>query len=168
MILSGVLHGQTLNTIYSFGHNKLGSQPTTGVVIGAGGELYGTTSHGGNSGLGIAYELVPPTVPDGAWTQIALHSFGANGVEGYPGAGLLLGPGNALYGVTHNGAAGAGNAFRLVPWEATGQAWPEVTLHVFTGTGGDGAEPETPLALGPNGVLYGTTSTGAIPTGGTV
>jgi hypothetical protein len=31
---SAALHGQTLKTLYSFGHNDLGYKPETGVTIG--------------------------------------------------------------------------------------------------------------------------------------
>jgi hypothetical protein len=51
--LSATLYGQTLNTLYSFGHNELGYQPRTGVTIGPKGQLYGTTPYGGASGLGV-------------------------------------------------------------------------------------------------------------------
>jgi uncharacterized repeat protein (TIGR03803 family) len=167
IMASTQLSGQTFSTIYSFGRNKLGSQPASGVVIGTGGILFGTTLHGGLTGLGVAYELLPPVQPGGAWTEIALHSFGADGSEGSPGAGLTLGSGGALYGVTLNGTGpGSGTAFRLIPWEATGNAWPEVTLHAFTGP--DGAEPKTPLTFGREGVLYGATSTGTSSPAGTV
>ena len=53
LTVSATLHGQTLNTLYSFGHNELGYQPRTGVTIGPKGQLYGTTPYGGASGLGV-------------------------------------------------------------------------------------------------------------------
>ena len=34
LAMSATLYGQTLNTIYSFGHNKLGYKPFAGVIFG--------------------------------------------------------------------------------------------------------------------------------------
>jgi len=67
--------------LHSFG--SVGAEiPMAGVVIGAEGVLYGTTTAGGNSGgWGTVYSLTPPTSPQAAWTEHVLHSF-ASGSDG--------------------------------------------------------------------------------------
>ena len=53
--------------IYSFTGSTDGAAPEAGVVIDGAGNLFGTTSAGGASGAGTAFELSPRLVPDGAW-----------------------------------------------------------------------------------------------------
>jgi uncharacterized repeat protein (TIGR03803 family) len=163
------LRGQTLNTIYSFGHNELGSQPTCGVTIGPNGELYGTTPHGGATGFGVVYELTPPSSPGGAWTETVLHSFSGQTADGAPSAELLIGKSGVLYGVTGTNAAGDdGTVFQLKPPAGTGTHWRETVLHAFTDSNGDGALPEGVPVFGPHSALYGTTTIGSTNPGGTV
>jgi uncharacterized repeat protein (TIGR03803 family) len=178
VLLAGalILHGQTLNTLLSFGHNKLGYDPESGVTIGPKGQLYGTTPFGGDAGLGcdggrsgcgVVYELLPPTPPSAAWTEAVLHSFSAS--DGQPAAGLLLGQGGLLFGVTPiGGAYDAGTVFALKPPASPGAHWPEAILYNFTNSNGDGDEPEATPVLGPDGAIYGATSAGGSVGGGAV
>jgi uncharacterized repeat protein (TIGR03803 family) len=160
-------HSQALNVLHSFQRDKLGYQPQSGVTIGPNGELYGTAPFGGASGLGLVYELLPPRSPGGAWTEVVLHSSGAN--DGQSSAALLAGHGGALYGVAATGGAnGQGTAFELKPPAGTGTHWRETILHAFANSNGDGLEPEATPALGPHGVLYGTTANGGSAGSGTV
>jgi hypothetical protein len=66
-----------------------------------------------------------------------------------------------LYGTTSAGGAGyqegGGTVFSLTPPTVTGAPMTETILYPFGVTEGSGCQPETPLVLGPNGVLYGTT-----------
>jgi uncharacterized repeat protein (TIGR03803 family) len=76
-----------------------------------------------------------------------------------------------LYGTTTYGGTGTcndgsggsiscGTVFRLTPPSTTGGAWTETILYSFLGPTGDGQFPGSPLLLGNNGNLYGTTASG--------
>ncbi len=71
------LGGWTENTIYTFTGGTDGSGPN-GLVVGIDGNLYGTTSAGGASGLGTIFQLVPS---QNGWTENVLYAF-AGGVWG--------------------------------------------------------------------------------------
>ena len=51
------------------------SAPQAGLVIGAGGVLYGTTLTGGEYRRGSVFEFTPPGDPGGAWTQTDIYNF---------------------------------------------------------------------------------------------
>jgi uncharacterized repeat protein (TIGR03803 family) len=118
--------------IYNFtGADGDGALPTAGVVVGKTGALYGTTSAGGSAasysacppaydalgGCGIVFELTPPSMPGGTWTETILHSFsGQDGDGAAPEAALALSSSGVLYGTTsEGGTAGRGTVFSLVP-----------------------------------------------------
>jgi hypothetical protein len=119
----------TETVIHSFtALNGDGAYPAAGVVLGKNGVLYGTTQYGGSAtsgspcrffgatGCGTVFELTPPAMPGGTWTEIILHSFtGQNGEGSIPGP-LTLGPTGLLYGPTGTGGgAGKGTIFALKP-----------------------------------------------------
>jgi uncharacterized repeat protein (TIGR03803 family) len=86
----------------------------------------------------------------------------------FPG-GLVLGAKSVLYGATSaGGSSDAGIVFSLTPAATKGKLWTLTTIHSFTG-GSDGGSPYGSLIVGPNGVLYGTVTTGgAYGAGGVV
>src|ERR1035441_46678 len=184
----------TETTIYTFG-----AQPNDGdgslapLTQGPGGVFYGTTSvggsgvclranGGGNDGCGTVFQLTPPIVPGGTWTESLLYSFtGTNGDGSYPAASVVVGKNGALYGTTQYGGSatsacpasydflgGCGTVFKLTPPTALGGAWTEQVLHDFTDANGDGANPVAPLVLSSTGVFYGTTSAGGTAGKGTI
>jgi uncharacterized repeat protein (TIGR03803 family) len=106
----------TETLLYSFTGSADGSRPVGGVVFGKNGSLYGVASRGGPAGYGTLFELTPPTVAGGAWTETTVHTF-TNGADGgYPVAPLTAGPKGALYGsttYTGQGPAGQGTVFKL-------------------------------------------------------
>jgi hypothetical protein len=167
LTMTVALHGQTLNTIFNFEHGKTGYHPIGSLSIDANGNLYGTTQRGGVPDLGVAYELVPPASPGGAWTELVLHSFTGIKGDGSPSAGLVIGPTGSLCGVT-NGPSNAGSVFRLTPPAAANAHWRETVLHTFTDSNGDGATPTAAPTLGPHGVRYGATSAGGTTSSGIV
>ncbi len=141
-----------------------GSQPLTGVVFGANGILYGTTSAGGAAGAGIVFSLTPPKRPGPPWTEAVLYSF-TGGTDGStPNYGpLLVGNAGVLYGMTSGGGANsAGAAFSLTPPVNQGAAWTESVLWSFGANSTDGTYPEGGLVSDANGVLYGGTSAGGV------
>jgi uncharacterized repeat protein (TIGR03803 family) len=153
----------TEQDLYSFtGQNGDGAEPAAGPVAGPNGVLYGTTWWGGNCPegdcFGTVYELQPPTALGGPWTEQVIYAFdGANGDGTNPYGGVVVGPDGTLYGTAqYGGAFGYGAVFQLKPPAAPGGSWTETLLYNFTGTGGDGANPDSITRSG-KGVLYGTT-----------
>jgi uncharacterized repeat protein (TIGR03803 family) len=126
-----------------------------GVTIGRDNSLYGTTSQGGNYGLGTAFKLTR--------NGELLWSVSFNGKNGsHPEAQLVQGFDGGFYGTTFDGGPhDSGTVFRLSP--ANGEIQ---TLYSFSGN--DGANPLGRLAFVGVDVLYGTTSAGGPFDGGTV
>lgn len=143
-----------------------GSQPMSQLVIDSAGKLYGTTYHGGASGLGVVFRLARPARGTTAWTESILHSFGGtDGAE--PQAGLVRDAVGNLYGTTSaGGSSSMGTVFELSPPPAGSPKWNETVLHSFGGS--DGQTPTTKLFLDSAGRLYGTTYSGGSTTLGTV
>jgi len=184
----------TETTIYAFqgvgGSVKDGLTPEGGVIIDQQGNLYGTTTLGGNgpcillgspAGCGIVYEMSPPTQEGGPWTETILYSF-QGGNDGYfPIGDLVFDKHGNLYGATwYGGGKGTncdpyyggncGTVFKLIPPQQKGGAWTEKVLHSFAGAAngqqvGDGADPNGGLILDSNGVVYGTTYYGGNASG---
>jgi uncharacterized repeat protein (TIGR03803 family) len=162
--------GWTETILYSFhASNRLdGAHPTGRLVFGQHGELYGTTSSSAgadSNGLGTVFELSPPSLPGGRWTEAILHVFtGAAGDGATPYAGLAIDSSGTLYGTTFAGgssagtsAPGFGTVFSLAPPSADSSAWAEAILYNFPGTARDGINPQSDLVLSPTGTLFGTT-----------
>jgi uncharacterized repeat protein (TIGR03803 family) len=122
------------------------------------GNLYGTTSDGGQANCGTVFELAP----DG--TETVLHAF-AGGIDGCaPFGGLVRDGAGNLFGTTElsaNGCSdvGCGTVFRIA---ADGT---KTVLHTFGGNA-DGAEPLASLIMDDAGNLYGTTGFGGDPSCG--
>jgi uncharacterized repeat protein (TIGR03803 family) len=140
--------------LHSFTGASDGSDPQTGVVIGKGGAVYGTAG-------GTVFSLTPPASHGAAWTETVLY--------GIPGAGsLVIGSNGLLYGTAAvGGTSNLGTVFSLTPPASPGGAWAETVLHNFTG-GTDGSSPLAGVAIGAEGVLYGTTDAGGTKGYGTV
>jgi hypothetical protein len=153
----------TENLLYSFqGGSNDGSHPFSGLVMDAAGNLYGTTQTGGSfqncsGGCGTVYELLPPSTPEGAWTETVLHNFSGSDGDS-PMAGLVIDDSGNLYGTTHNAAGFNGTVFELSP-PGGGNGWTLTTLHTFVGVK-DGANPFGGLVLGKDNALFGATSYG--------
>jgi uncharacterized repeat protein (TIGR03803 family) len=99
---------------YRFTGGANGGGPSGGVVMDKLGNLYGTTTVGGdpNCDCGVAYKLSPS--PKGKWTYSVLHRF--TGYDGAQPGELILDKKGNLYGTTITGGAGGyGVAFELTP-----------------------------------------------------
>jgi uncharacterized repeat protein (TIGR03803 family) len=86
---------------------------STSILLFANGNLYFTTPGGGQSGLGVVFELTPES---GEWKEIVLHPFrgGRDGANPYSGV-IMDGAGN-LYGTTmFGGRQGAGTVYEVTP-----------------------------------------------------
>jgi uncharacterized repeat protein (TIGR03803 family) len=108
----------TEEILYSFKSGKDGRQPWAGVVLDAGGDIYGTTVRGGAIGpkhQGTVFELLAPGGGAGSYKEKVLWSFsGPNGANPY-GIPVLDSAGN-LYGTAAvGGTNNAGVVFEVTP-----------------------------------------------------
>jgi uncharacterized repeat protein (TIGR03803 family) len=168
---------QTFTVLYSFaGYPTDGGGPEAALLMDASGNLYGTTTYGGNVngakcagsgyiGCGTVFKL------DTNGTETVLHNFG--GPDGAnPVAGLIMDAKGDLYGTTRfggmilycngDGSAGCGVVFKL-----TGET--ETVLHSFCSAGDncpDGMWPSGGVVMDASGTLYGTTYEGGRSVGG--
>jgi len=106
------------STLWSFGDGTVydASRPEAGVIMDRRGNLYGTTFYGGLNDQGTVFELTPPSINGGNWTESVLWSFGKiGGPDGYwPTAGVTIDARGNLYGTTpYGGAYGQGIVFEI-------------------------------------------------------
>jgi uncharacterized repeat protein (TIGR03803 family) len=91
----------TESVLFSFSYRS-GESPDGGLAIDKAGNLYGTTSYGGNAtkGLGTVFQLAPPADAGSPWKFTELHTFtNPNGIV--PMAGVTIDPDNkVIYGTT--------------------------------------------------------------------
>ena len=154
--------------------------PLFSLALGETGVLYGAGFYGGNmsclpsdnaAGEGAVFALTPPASAGGAWTESMVYSIGD--LDDGPATNVTLGRGGVLYGTTvYGGGAygGPGTVYSLAPPSAPGGSWTQTVLSNFTTSDGknNGSRPGSPMAIGPGGVLYGTTSGGGVGGGGEV
>jgi uncharacterized repeat protein (TIGR03803 family) len=164
LLLTGYAGAQTmtLSTLYVFRGPPDGALPSSGLVRGQDGVLYGTTVAGGiinddeilgKNGCGTVYSLSPPTSPDQRWTETVLYAFAGLADGCGPANGVVVGRGGVLYGTTSNSTSG-GTAFSLWPPAELEGTWTERVLHTSAGCPNDAAAPSG-VAFGSDGVLYG-------------
>lgn len=136
-------HSWAFATLYGF-QNLFsdGNYPVSGVVIGDGGVLYGTTFAGGTASLGVVFSLTPATPPDGRWTEAVLYSF----MDVHP-TRITLGAGGLLYGPAVHQRNKGSFLFSLT---TTSSGWEEAPLYESQFKLGA-------LAFDKSGVLAGTT-----------
>jgi uncharacterized repeat protein (TIGR03803 family) len=162
---------QTYISLHSFNGQNGGKIPYSGVTIGPGGVLYGTTEGGGAKNYGTVYRLAHR---GSGWILTTLYEFRGGSDGAYPVGPITFGPGGYLYGTTNNGGDGDhGTVFRISapagPCLSTQCPWPETVMYRFKG-GNDGAYPfyNEELVLDPAGNVYGTTAGDASGNAGTV
>lgn len=171
--------------LYDFTGGTDGGDPLGGVVLDANGNLYGTTSLGGQGkcvkagtqwfGCGLVFEL---SHVGSSWQETVLFNFLPGVTKGIiPSAGLVFDKAGNLYGTTWApgvvavptsrpvdtfwgcNAPGCGGAvFELSP---TSNGWKETDIYAFTGAS-DGASPQASLVFDDAGNLYGTTAYGGV------
>ena len=156
--------GWTQTVVYSFTGGSDGAFPSSGVILDAQDNLYGTAAGGGatacTNGCGTVFELSPS---GSGWNFSTLYGF--SGSDGDLPVGIVLAPSGDLFGATEfAGSGGWGNVFKLVPGSGT---WTETVLHQFTG-GKDGGQPPAGVILDTAGNLYGTTFDGGASDWGVV
>lgn len=116
MILAsiGQAAGQSeYSILYSFTGGSDGGGVFDSVTLDLNGNVYGTTSGGGQYGAGVVFELARAI--GGSWDEAVLHSFdGYDGSE--PHGGLAIDALGNLFGTTEiGGAYDAGVVFQLTP-----------------------------------------------------
>src|SRR5438132_6299867 len=120
-----------------------GAYPAAGLVLGRDGNLYGTTSWGGDYGSGTVFQITP----DGVFTKLADfdHMNGA-----IPEANLVQGNDGNFYGTTKSGGSrDYGTVFRVT----TNGVLTSLVSLTFT----KNWTPQAGLILGNDGNFYGTT-----------
>lgn len=161
--LAGDRPGAELANLYSFAGGSNGGVPYAGLVEGRDGRFYGTTSGDDTGGEGTVFRISP----GGALTN--LHSFStfSGDLDGArPVAGLVEGPDGFFYGTTYYSRAGLGDGTVFkINTEGTLTILHEFNPHTNMN---DGALPAAGLALGRDGLLYGTTFFGGTNLTGTV
>jgi len=175
----------TLTTLYSFCSQyinstcKDGATPYAGLIQGANGDFYGTTSMGGandndicnlyGGGCGTLFKITP------SGTLTTLHNF--HGTDGYqPYGALIQATDGNFYGTTRSGGGhpnyggpcypnGCGTIFQISP--SSGRL---TTLYIFCSQSGctDGDGPMAALIQAINGTFYGTTLAGGANNDGTI
>ncbi len=155
LVLVQSTHAQSFSVIHNFTGGTDGANPLNGLLFGAGGVMYGTTSAGGAYNNGTVFRIGPT----GVFSTLYAFRGGADGSS--PQSALIQDATGLLYGTTAGGGAyGGGTVFRIASTTKT-------TLHSF-GSGSDGSVPLGGLAFDSAGDLYGTTSAGGANGNGTV
>jgi uncharacterized repeat protein (TIGR03803 family) len=147
----------SLTVLHNFGGGGTdGSFPLAGLLQGADGNFYGTTSSGGTNNDGTIFKVTP------AGSVSTLYSFTGGEDGANPYAPLVQDTNGNFYGTTQ---AGGDDFFGTVfEFSSTGSLTP---LHNFVG-GTDGSAPYAGLVLAADGNLYGTSSGSGDESPGTV
>jgi uncharacterized repeat protein (TIGR03803 family) len=152
-----VTSGGELTVLYSFTNGVDGAKPQAALTLGGDGYLYGCAAHGGVNGIsgggdGTVFKMTTNGVL--VWTVSLNGTDGSN-----PVSGLVQHTNGVLYGTTEFGGAnsisggGSGTVFAITTNGVL------TSLYSFTG-GPDGAFPQSGLVMGPDGGLYGVTTSG--------
>ena len=140
---AGAAHAQTV--VYNFCSQPNctdGSNPLSSLTADDAGNLYGTTSSGGTSGLGTVFELSPNG--SGGWNETVLYSF--TSLTWSPVSQVIFDKAGNLYGTT------LFTVFQLSP---AGTSWTETTLLTFD-YDTTVSVPVNGLIIDSAGNLYGT------------
>lgn len=157
MTPAGVL--TTLVEFTSNGTSNKGSYPQTGLTAGLDGNYYGTTTAGGTSNLGTVFKVTP----EGVLTTL-IHFTGTAGSNrgSTPNSGLERAADGSFFGSTYEGGpTNLGTIYRVTP-----EGVRTSLMHFSTDF--RGRLPKGNLTTGPDGNLYGTTTTGGTYERGTI
>jgi uncharacterized repeat protein (TIGR03803 family) len=158
--------GWTETVLHAFSGGRDGAQSWTSLIFDSAGNLYGTTTSGGNLtaancapyGCGVIFELSPVS---GGWKETVLHAFSGGRDGAFPFGNLTFDAAGNLYGTTTAGGnvtlcgGGCGVVFKL---SRVSGGWQETALHTFSGN--DGSDPQGGVTFDAAGNLYGTAAVG--------
>jgi uncharacterized repeat protein (TIGR03803 family) len=155
--------GYDEKVIYSFNVYD-GLQPISGLTMDRNGNLYGTTSSGGDMsvcyyvGCGIVFELTKDT--EGNWNEKILHEMTGSDGSYTVGPVVFDSAGNLYAAAQFGGNNGMGSVFELTPTRSG--PWKETMLHLFDYQFPNGKDGESPYAgvIFDRGRVFGTTSGG--------
>jgi len=165
-VQGGAWTATVLHSFCTTYHCKDGYAPYSRLLMDSLGNLYGTTSSGGNNtncpdGCGTVFELSPPTSPAKAWSETVLYDFCTKPNFGHcpdgatPMIGLVSDEEGDLFATTQYGGAqhskGSGTIFQLTPGS---QGYTEKVLYAFP----ESSSPVGELAIGSDSFLYGALS----------
>ncbi len=143
--------GQTLTTLHSFRATPNdGQSPGSGVIADRKGNLFGTTGvGGGNASNGTVFELTPPTVSGGAWTETILHKFQGMPDGKIPLSRLVMSSDGSLFGTTLRGGVNdLGTAYTLA-LKKNGDLGNEAPIYSFGSVAFDVVTPDLGFLIGP-------------------
>lgn len=145
--------GYSERTLYTFSGGADGGYPAGGLIAGANGVLFGTTSSGG-FGYGTVFTLTPS---GSTYSENVIHAFeGGSDGRNPDNSNLTQDATGALYGVTpYGGADDNGVVYKLTP---SSSGYSELVLREFSALG-QGTHPFASLVLR-RGRLYGTAASG--------
>src|SRR5208283_855015 len=107
-----------------------------------------------NAALVFVFALMLVASPAHAQKYKVLHNFTNGGDGGDPYAGLTIDRAGNFYGTAAvGGSAGWGTVYKM---SHQGSGWVVIPLYGFK-AGNDGANPLSPVTIGPDGSLYGQT-----------
>ena len=99
--------------LYSFTAGTDGNSSIGNLVFDTAGNLYGTTSEGGASGIGTIFKL---TNNNGVWTETVVHSFRGPPDGSFAYNGMVVDSAGNFYGATvHGGADDEGAIYKFQP-----------------------------------------------------
>ncbi|HEY7095228.1 MAG TPA: choice-of-anchor tandem repeat GloVer-containing protein [Terriglobales bacterium] len=153
--------GWSGEVIYSFKGGSDGAHPVTSDLIQVGNIFYGTTTDGGDAGLGTLFQLVNVV---GVWLEKVLYSFPGDANGANPQAGLVYDTETAnFYGTTTVGISGSGGVvFKILKLD---NVWVESVLYTFDNPDNGSFAG---LVQDPSGNLFGTTEFGGPQSAGNV
>jgi uncharacterized repeat protein (TIGR03803 family) len=149
----------TETVLHSFKMEPDGAGPQAGLLRDAKGDLYGTTSGGGNGeGSGVVFKVDKKNKETLPYTFTGFSPDGAA-----PVAGLIMDAEGNLYGTAPAGGTDQGGVvFELTP--NPDGSWTETRIYNFCALRNcaDGDRPEAGLVMDAQGNLYGTTESGGL------
>ena len=139
--------GGTFTNLFSFGGTQ-GLGPQGGISLGFDGNFYGTTYQGGTGSSGVIFKVTP------SGTETVLYNFTNGNDGGFPRTPPVQAPDGNLYGVTGSSS----------PNQVLYKLTPSGTFSVITTVP---SQSYSPLLVGTDGNLYGTTRFGGTFNAGT-
>ncbi|HEY3776502.1 MAG TPA: choice-of-anchor tandem repeat GloVer-containing protein [Rhizomicrobium sp.] len=162
-------HRWTFTTIHSFTDDE-GGVADGGLMIDAGGNLYGAAVDGGGpDGYGSIYKFSPQA--GGAWSESTPYLLNGSPDGNGPFQNPVMDTKGNLFGTTYNGGDIAdcwdacGIIYELVPQK--NGTWSESVVYDFAtlSSGADGYAPVAGLIRDSKGNFYGTTTKGGAVSG---